>query len=213
MYGVVFSQCCYLHWSQERHRRFSLVTRQRDRRFSLVTRQRDRRFSLVTRQRDRCFSLVTHKAERSKLLIGHKPVRTSNLICCKAAWGRRISNWPSIGTPLIGHVAERSSDSHWSGPWRMENKAMSFLHKLLLIRVWGGGVAPLAPTSTQTHTLTSRFRNYQCKDDSVLFSRFLHGQDSGWRIGAFDFYRVRYCTMWTSCSLKSEPRRSATSKQ
>ncbi len=29
-----------------------------------------------------------------------------------------------------------------------------------------------------THTLTSRFRNNQCKDDSALFSRFLYGHSN-----------------------------------
>ncbi len=69
---------------------------------------------------------------------------------------------------------EHMGSAAYCPSWRnLENNALSFFNKLLLNRLVGGGCSTTPPPPTHT-TLTSRFRNNQCKDDSALFSRFLH---------------------------------------
>ncbi len=62
-------------------------------------------------------------------------------------------------------------------PWRnLQNNALSSLHKLLRNRLVGevGGGGCINPPATPTH-ITGRVQNSECKDDSALFSWFLHG--------------------------------------
>ncbi len=106
------------------------------------------------------FGLLLWKLHQSKRLL-----RKHNQM--------RISHWSTV--PSVHVIDAFGTIIRIPAAWKnLEKKALSSLHKFLrnwLLEEEGEGT-PLPPT----HTLTRRFRNNLCKDDSTLFSWFLQAQ-------------------------------------